>query len=87
MYVHGYHYTVQLGYVDNLLIIAFSRTSRTLPNFVSQARETEIFGLQFGRSSKFLPGVSGLVFVSTGHKTRPGNFSPLFWHLSFCPTY
>ena len=53
--------------------IAFSRYERTHPNFVSQARETEIFGLQFGRPSKFLQGL-----WATGHKTRPGNFSLCF---------
>ena len=49
-------------------VIAFSRHERTHPNFVSQARETEIFGLQFGRPSKFLQGLRASFLCPLGTK-------------------
>ena len=54
MYLKFYEYST-------LYFIAFSRSSRTHPNLVSQAsqaREIEIFcGLQIGRPSRFLQGL------------------------------
>ena len=55
-------------FLANILLIAFSRYERTHPNFVSQARETEIFGLQFGRPSKFLQGLWASFLCPLGTK-------------------
>ena len=53
-----------------VIIIAFSRTSRTHPNFVSQAPETESFWTANWPLLKLFAVALGLAFVSTGHVLR-----------------
>ena len=52
-------------------LFAFSRTSRTHPNFVSAAG-IEIFGLQIGRPTTFLQGLWASFLCPLGTKTRLG---------------
>ena len=48
------------------------------PNFVLQMPETEIFWTANWPPLQDFAGAMGLVFVSTGHKTRLGHFALCF---------
>ena len=75
-------YSEVLSHYGDLLVslIAFFRSSRTHLNFVSQAREIEIFceDCKLAAPLGFFSGASGLDFVSICHVMLPG------WLSTFC---
>ena len=73
----SHHLSVNRSIIFTVFLLR-SRGTRERILILFRRQKPRFFGLQIGRPSKVFAGALGLVFVSTGHKTRLGHVLAFF---------